>query len=216
MDGTKYCQDCGQELRTDAGFCDRCGAEQSSQDTSTTAAAPPENTAQTTDKATEGYGLSRRGLLVAGGAGAVLLGGGLLVARNQAGAGIEQASDPWSNERREETARAARVRIDVSLSTGKYAVWNLNPDAAVDYEYELTVESGNPAEVFVFDRAEFDRFREQEPISHILSFHDTGTSLSGGGTLSGGDYRLIVDNTAYGDASPEGNVAGELELLAGI
>lgn len=28
-DGWKYCEECGQQLRSDAGFCDRCGTEQS-------------------------------------------------------------------------------------------------------------------------------------------------------------------------------------------
>jgi len=83
-------------------------------------------------------------------------------------------------------------------------------------DYRLDVQNGNPAEVFVIDRREFDRFREGDEITHYVDFHGTGTTPHASGGLSAGDYLIIIDNTAYGDISPEGEVRGELVMQAGL
>lgn len=129
---------------------------------------------------------------------------------------IQQARDPWSNERRSSSLGTATVTVDVEVPADKFAVWMFNPSRATEIGYTLTLDGGGSAEVFVLDDSEFDRYRDGKSASFYQSFHGAGSLPSGSGRLGGGQYQLVVDNTVWGDVQPAGSISGTLEMEASV
>lgn len=158
-------------------------------------------------------GITRRRALL----GAAVLGGASLAGVNFLDARsessdqkFERADDAWSSVESGETTIGQGVVADVSLGVGQWAVRFVRPQIAVTLSYSLTVESGAP-EVLVFDTSEFGRFRDGEEIDHYTDLHGTEPQPDASGKLDAGHYSLVVDNSAYGNLSPEGAVSGRFE-----
>jgi hypothetical protein len=208
---TKYCRECGQQLRSEATFCDRCGAEvpQGSDQATTTGSEGTDN----------GRFLTRRNL-IAGGAVVAMGASGVYFASQDDffGPEFERAEDAWSNRREEENVVGAlgRVTYDLDLPTGKWAARDYTPDAALVLEIRLLVETANRAEIFVIDQRVFDGFQEGEGVPHYQSLYTSGADLRSQGRVEPGEYYIIVDNSSYSEIEAEGRVTGELELTLGV
>lgn len=121
-----------------------------------------------------------------------------------------RAADPWGEERSSEGETSTETIAEFTLASGEYAARTQSPDVPVEYEYR--VDATNPVEVIVVAHAEFDRWRDEEEVTHFTDLHATGTQPSASGQLPAGRYVLVLDNTYLGETEPEGAVEGELQL----
>lgn len=215
-------------------FCDRCGAQQTYPDPDRQPTRQPAdqspaqhhrpqhqpqqqptNNVPTTDS--DDSLVSRRAMILSGGALSVLgLGGAFVILQQNSEPPFQQARDPWSNQKRSESSTSIGLTVDLDLPTGRWAIREFNPTMTLEFGYEFENSTPNPLEVFVFDRSEFERFREGESITHYTSLHDFGTSPSASGSMPSGEYIVALDNTAFGEQSPDGDVSGTFRIGAGL
>jgi hypothetical protein len=81
-------------------------------------------------------------------------------------------------------------------------------------EYEVTVTSGPPIDVFLLERDEVTSYREAKPFEYVAG-GSTLRTRRGTATVvvPAGTYSIVADNTRLGEATPPAdNSAGEVEL----
>lgn len=79
-------------------------------------------------------------------------------------------------------------------------------------EYEAVVREGPSVDIYVMERSEYEHFQNEERFTFFTEATRQDTTYADvSGTLAGGDYAFIVDNSSMGEASPpsdfENNVA---------
>lgn len=125
------------------------------------------------------------------------------------------AESGWATEDRSTAGTTTTITIDGMLPPHRYGLYQLNPTYAVDIEISITVESGGAMDLFTMDDDEFDRFRDGDSVSLYTDFSKSNvTKTTVSGTLSGGKYAIIFDNSRHGEATPDGELAFTAELVA--
>lgn len=141
---------------------------------------------------------------------------GVLVATVGTGPGFQQAENPWSDETRTSTDAGETVTVTATLEDGEYGVWRLSPSWPVEFSYSFRVVKGDAVSIFVADRVEYDRYRDEQVYSVYTALSRAGGADGASMTLAPGKYVLVVDNSKYSTADVAGPVTVELTLTVKV
>jgi len=132
------------------------------------------------------------------------------------GDGVPDDRDDYPND----TDRSTELR-DVSttrnIQEDQWYSYGLNFTEPGYIEYDFVVRDGPAIDVILMDEEEYSSYEEGERFRayNDLSAYDSAGERIDGGPLSEGSYRLIFDNSEFGDAAPptdfDNNVA-EVEI----
>jgi len=212
-----YCQQCGQELLATANFCDNCGSH-------INATPPPQQqppTATPAEPASDdsGWGTGAKALAVIGGIVVTLILAlviysfvlGLASAQH-----INAGEDAWSGERSASTT-SVKVSGTATLDEGEYIARSFNPDLGAYLRIDAATEYGGAVDIFVMDREKLDVYANRENHFYYSSLSETGVrSEMLHGTLSSGDYAIVIDNTPVFGAQPDGTVTVDVTITASL
>lgn len=98
---------------------------------------------------------------------------------------------------------------DVDIPEGTYAAGSWEPADAIIGEFQLDTEE-HPAEFFLMPQDEISDYESGGEVTHDDQFYGTGSTIHVRGQVSAGAYYFVIDNTAFGNQSPEGDLTGEL------
>lgn len=98
-----------------------------------------------------------------------------------------------------------------NIEEDEWYVFSLELSRAGELSYEFIVREGPPIDVIVVEESEYQYFEQGERYEYVTEptvFDSAGDE--GSGTLSAGNYRLILDNTAAGEAAPPANMSNDV------
>jgi hypothetical protein len=228
---TKYCHNCGQELRSGAQFCKRCGVEQELEQTGPevrTATVPTSETVQQDDTVsgsesedTKGSGISRRQMIAGGVIGVVVAFAGASFYLGLTASSHERVDQEaaWSNRETEQTDTGEIIRGRISLSEGEYFAQGFSTYGTPELGWAVQNVSGGSLDVWVFPESSFNDYEDSEDsIEYDTRLSETGitTATERVGGISGDeDWYVIFDNSSVYGTEPDGGVEFETAMEIG-
>lgn len=137
--------------------------------------------------------------------------------QNDDGDGVPPSEDDFPDN----SAYSERVEtIDqiVSISAGTWKSWSFSIDESTTMEYDFLVQQGPAVDVIVLREDEYPAFEAGEEFDYLedASFLDS-TEDTVRTTLEAGSYRILIDNSSRGSATPpegsEGKARVQLYML---
>jgi hypothetical protein len=141
---------------------------------------------------------------------------GLLLSSVDSGPGFQQADDAWQDETRSETGFGTTANVTAELDEGEFAAWSMSPSVAVDFSYSYEVVEGGGVNVFLTDRTEFDRYRDNDDFSVYSDLSSEGERGTAKSELPAGKYILVVDNSERSTVEVSGPVTVEFTLTSEV
>lgn len=217
-DRPQYCPRCGTDAPDHGAYCPNCGADlfgHVDDGDETVAQTPP----QSSDDS--GPGPSRRQFLLGGALiGSVAIGGAVMGWQE-----FLQSSPPqhavygegWDVER-STGPQSARLEGEVTAPAGRYAARMFEPSASATYRVAFDVRSDGPIDLLFLESDEYGRYRDRDGDVQVLTdlsaFDSTEAALEG--TVTPGEYAIVIDNTGVYGASPDGDAVVDLLITAEV
>jgi hypothetical protein len=120
------------------------------------------------------------------------------------GTDFAPAEDPWSQQKEFELPNGNGLSGVVTLPAGTYAQFGTNQPLGITLE--VTAKANQPFDMFVLDRNEFSRYRDQEQFQYYEAFaalRQKQIRLSG--TWTNEYYHIVFDNTIFTDTARRGD-----------
>jgi hypothetical protein len=202
---TKYCPECGQQLRTEAGFCDRCGTAQQTPEQPPTQ--QPAGSERPPD-ADAGNSLSRR-QLIGGGAISLVVGAGALGGLLMAG-GLNSHErvrpEEWDSRTTEETSTGEIIRGDITLESGQYTAQGFYSAGVPSLAWRVDDVSGGVVDVWTATEDEFENFENGDEFRYSVDLSESGvsTTTEAESRVDGNDdWYVVFDNTGWESAADD-------------
>jgi len=200
---TKYCPECGQQLRTEAGFCDRCGTAQQ------TPEQPPTQQPAGSGRPPEaGNSLSRR-QLIGGGAISLVVGAGALGGLLMAG-GLNSHErvrpEEWDSRTTEERSTGKIIRGDITLESGQYTAQGFYGAGVPSLAWRVDDVSGGVIDVWTATEDEFENFENGDEFRYSVDLSESGvsTTTEAESRVDGNDdWYVVFDNTGWESAADD-------------
>ncbi len=123
------------------------------------------------------------------------------------------AADPWRNTEESSTATQQTIGGTVVLPPNTYAVRFPEPKLPARMELSVQVQSDASVDVFVMERAEFERYREQREFLLYTEPSTYDTSLTTiNAELQADEHAIVFDHTTTGTAPTDQTVRISYEL----
>lgn len=132
------------------------------------------------------------------------------------GDGVPDTQDDYPNDP-DRSTELRDVSTTKNIQEDQWYSYGLEFSESGYVEYDFIVRDGPSIDVILMDESEYSSFESGDRFLayNELSAYDSAGETVEGGPLSGGSYRLIFDNSEFGDAAPptdfDNNVA-EVEL----
>lgn len=127
---------------------------------------------------------------------------------------FQAASDPWRNTEQSATDVQQTVSGEIVLPPNTYAVRFPEPALPARLELDIEVQSDATIDVFLMERSEFERYREQQ---EFLLYTEPSTSDVSTATiehrLSAGEHAIVFDHTTTGTPPTDRRVRISYDLL---
>lgn len=127
---------------------------------------------------------------------------------------FQESPDPWLNESKGSGLGGSVHEIEFELEVGEWAARTVDTPSAIRFGFAVAVDTGVPVEAFLLRRSNFEAFQNNRGTRPFKGLHRTGTTFEARGQVPFGNYLLVVDNTGYGNQSPEGLARGTLRVVA--
>lgn len=115
--------------------------------------------------------------------------------------GVPDSEDAYPDDPDRSAKDTSTGRIDVNED--EWYQWSLEWESETHLEYEMLVRDGPSIDLILFDESEYSYYENEERASYYTTLSDLDTvEARAGGWLEAGEYRLVVDNTNYGEAAP--------------
>jgi len=201
---TKYCPECGQQLRTEAEFCDRCGTAQQTPEQSPTQQPPTQQPATSEQSSEEDSdnSLTRR-QLIGGGAIGLVVGLGALGALSMAGGSNSHERvrpEEWDGRTTEETSTGEIIRGDITLESGQYTAQGFFGAGVPSLTWRVDDVTGGVIDVWAVTKDEFENFENGDEFRYVVDLSAEGVSASteAEGRVDGSDdWYVVFDNTGW-------------------
>jgi hypothetical protein len=119
--------------------------------------------------------------------------------------GVPDSEDDYPDDPDRSAGETNQGRIDVNED--EWYQWKLSYEEETHIEYEMLVRKGPSIDVVLFSEEEYTHYENDERAQYYSNLSDLDTI---DGTASGwvetGDYRLVIDNTNWGEAVPPTNL----------
>jgi hypothetical protein len=125
------------------------------------------------------------------------------------------STDAWRTA--DETERATPgFRGEVRLPAGRYAARTVLVAQSTPVTVRFDTDDGERVDVYLLTADAYETYRDRETVTPVdsLSASDAASGTLSG-TLSDGEYRLVVDNTGAFGADPDGVVRVDVEVTTG-
>lgn len=118
--------------------------------------------------------------------------------------GIPDHQDDYPNDPTRSVKNSNSGYIDVQED--EWYRWELDFDTKTHIEYETIVRDGPSIDVILFDESEYRHYEMENRAKFYSGLSDLNTSRGRArGWVEPGNYRLVVDNTNWGEAKPPSN-----------
>lgn len=139
------------------------------------------------------------------------------VVASLAGCSGQDPADAAAGSAGQQTPRWQELlNVTRTAQEDEWLTWGWEAEQTTELEVTLTVRSGPAIDFYVMDESEWDQYQAGNRARyHDLSMPNT-TGGSRRGTLSGGSYVFVIDNTEHGEAAPPTNFdedPARLELI---
>lgn len=118
--------------------------------------------------------------------------------------GVPDSADDYPNDPDRTVGETNRGAIDVAED--EWYRWSFDYSEETHIEYEILVRDGPVVDVILFDENEYTYYENGDRAKYYSGLSDLNTTNAmASGWVGAGSYRLVVDNTNYGDARPPTN-----------
>lgn len=159
------------------------------------------------------FGVTAFGTTLAGCSGSILGGGG--------GKFELVSEEAWQGYQFQPQGRTLQMSGEFTLEPGQYTAKGFDVALHFNLEYEFLLPTGHSFEVYIFERDEWENFKDQsnpEPEHHKSTQIPDDTNQfyfrQGALRMSDGDYVIAMDNTHVGEVQPNGEtVEGAMSVV---
>jgi len=212
------CSGCGTQFATNDPPCPGCDALEFgpvvTDETPTADTTPDADRDLSVPGPTPWY--KRRAVLGGVGAvGAVVVGGGFLLAtrtphRNAGG-------DAWLDRRQQASFAARGFGGTVELEEGEWVGRTLTFKQGLVVAIRVETRDRSPIDIWTLNERDIETYRSREEFAEIENLSRTGVRNGEiSATLPVGDYAFIWDNTAVYGSEPDGDVVADVALAYGV
>lgn len=97
------------------------------------------------------------------------------------------------------------------MNEDEWYQWQFDWDEETYIEYEIIVRSGPSIDVTLFGEEEYSYYQNQERAEYYAGVSDLDTvDATASGWVGTGNYRLVIDNTSWGEAEPPTNLNNDV------
>lgn len=136
------------------------------------------------------------------------------------GDGVPDKDDDYP-ENPDYTTKVGEFSDRVEVEEDSWTYWEMEFNEPTEIGYEFIVRDGPDADLIMFEESEFSHYEEMERAEYLGSASSMNTSNADVERVSvpAGSYRLVIDNSNWGEAQPPTNldddvVTAELSFLA--
>ena len=123
--------------------------------------------------------------------------------------GVPDSEDDFPNDPNRSAEETNSGLLDIAED--EWVEWDLEFREETHVEYEMVVRDGPAIDVFLFDEVEYEHYEAEERAKYYSEVSDLDTvQAEGSGWLESGNYRLVADNTNYGEAAPPTNLSDDV------
>lgn len=119
--------------------------------------------------------------------------------------GVPDLRDDYPNDSTR-SQRVTTISDERNIEEDGYYYYSINFAQSTTIEYEFVVRQGTEIDVILFDESEFSHYENGERSRYytgLSALNSVGDSATG--QVGTGSYRLVFDNTNYGEAAPPTN-----------
>jgi hypothetical protein len=99
----------------------------------------------------------------------------------------------------------------VEVNEDEYRYWELTIDSGGSVNHDLIVRNGPNIDFIVFEPSEFEHYEDGDTARYLSDQSKMDmTNYQGSAQYPEGEYRVVIDNTSWGEAVPPSNLNDDI------